>query len=95
MHQYVFVRTTIDLPDDLYRMLKARAALNGTTLRELIQGLVEQGLRRPERGASTTSTWDPPPVIVPPRGKPIEAVSSDHLRHLEEEEDAARLRPRP
>ncbi|MBI3926759.1 MAG: ribbon-helix-helix protein, CopG family [Armatimonadetes bacterium] len=31
------MRTTIDLPDDLYRTLKARAALNRVTLRELIR----------------------------------------------------------
>jgi hypothetical protein len=40
------MRTTVDLPDDLYRALKARAALSGTTMRELIRRLIEQGLRR-------------------------------------------------
>ena len=87
------MRTTVDLPDDLYRTLKARAALSGTTLRELIQSLVEQGLRHPERGEPSGARWGPPPVIVPLRGKPISPVSADQLRRLEAEEDAARLRP--
>jgi hypothetical protein len=84
------MRTTIDLPDDLYRTLKARAALNGTTLRELIESLVLQGLRQPDRGAPKDAAWGPPPVIVAPRGKPIEALSPDQLRRLEEEADVAR-----
>jgi hypothetical protein len=94
------MRTTIDLPEDLHRTLKARAALDGTTLRELIQHLVEQGLRQPERGApsasrSAGSRWGPPPVIVAPRGTPIEPLTSDQLRRLEEDEDVARLRSVP
>ena len=90
------MRTTIDLPDDLYRTLKARAALDGTTLRELIQNLVEQGLRHPERSRSpSVSRWGPPPVITEPRGTPIEPLSSAQLRRLEEGEDAARVGSRP
>ncbi len=36
------MRTTVDLPDDLYRQAKAEAALRGTPVRDLI----EEGLRR-------------------------------------------------
>jgi hypothetical protein len=41
------MRTTIDLPDSLLRELKARAALEGTTLKALVQCLVQQGLTAP------------------------------------------------
>lgn len=41
------VRTTLDLPDALLRQLKAKAALEGTTLKELMRTLVERGLRAP------------------------------------------------
>ncbi len=40
------MRTTIDLPDELFRQTKARAALDGTTLKDLVTRFVEQGLRR-------------------------------------------------
>lgn len=83
------MRTTIDLPDDLYRTLKARAALRGVTLRQLIQQLVEQGLRQPGRAPSAGSSWGPPPVIVAPRGRPIRAVSADERHRLEEEDDVS------
>jgi len=41
-HKYVFVRTTIDLPDPLFKEAKAAAALRGVSLREV----VEEALRR-------------------------------------------------
>lgn len=83
------MRTTVDLPDDLYRALKARAALSGTTLRELVRTYLEQGLRNPSapRGVARREA---PPVIVPPRGVPIPARSRAELRRLEEAEDEAR-----
>jgi hypothetical protein len=83
------MRTTIDLPDDLYRALKARAGLNGVKLRQLIQRLIEQGLRSPD-GESATGKHRPPPVIIPPSGVPIPAVSRAELARMEEEEDEAK-----
>jgi hypothetical protein len=83
------MRTTIDLPDDLYRTLKARAAFGGTTLRALILQLVEQGLRQPE-ARGQTSQREPPPIIIAPRGVPIRALSASELRRLEEDEDVSR-----
>ena len=78
------MRTTIDIPDTLYRSLKTQAAASGTTLRELIQRLIEQGLRQPPQ---LSGRRDPPPVILPATGFPIRALSGAELRRLEEEED--------
>ena len=38
------MRTTLDLPDPLFRTLKARAAMDGTTLKELVLRFVQRGL---------------------------------------------------
>lgn len=86
------VRTTIDLPDELYRALKARAALQGTTLRALVRLFVEQGLKEAsDRGeGGQRGRREPPPVIVPPRGIPIPATPRKTLRTLEEAEDEAK-----
>lgn len=85
------MRTTVDLPDDLYRMLKARAGLSGVTLRELVQRLIEQGLSASTRDAEDSAKkHGPPPVIVPPRGVPIPALSRPQTARLEEEEDEAK-----
>jgi hypothetical protein len=39
------VRTTVDIPDPLYRELKGRAASEGSTVKELILRGVEQELK--------------------------------------------------
>ena len=83
------MRTTIDLPDDLYRILKVRAGMNGVTLRALVQHLLEQGLRSP-RSDPSPERRAPPPVIIPPRGVPIPALSRAEIRRIEEEEDEAK-----
>jgi len=80
------MRTTVDLPDDLYRALKARAGLSGVTLRHLIQRLIEQGLRYPVSPHSV-KTREAPPVIIPARGVPIPAISRGELARMEEEEE--------
>ncbi len=84
------MRTTIDLPDDLYRALKARAALSGTTMRQMLMRLIEQGLRQQTaQGPLSPRRREPPPVLVPPRGRPIPAVPRAQLLRIEEEEDEA------
>ena len=83
------MRTTIDLPDDLYRTLKGRAGLSGVTLRQLVQQLIEQGLRAP-RSEPGGGRHAPPPVIIPPRGVPIPALPREVVRRIEEEEDEAK-----
>jgi plasmid stability protein len=47
------VRTTLELPDPLFARLKARAALEGTTLKQLLRSFVEQGLADPGHGRDT------------------------------------------
>jgi hypothetical protein len=38
------MRTSFDVPDALFRHLKAQAAVEGTTLRELLLRLIERGM---------------------------------------------------
>jgi hypothetical protein len=49
--EYVFMRTTIELPDAVFRRLKATAALQGSTIKEFVQRAVERelGSVSPER----------------------------------------------
>lgn len=83
------MRTTIDLPDELYRTLKARAAVRGVTLRELIQGLIEQALSTAAPAVDPRQRQDPP-VIIPSTGRPLPDLSPEALHRLEEEEDLER-----
>lgn len=57
------MRTTIDLPDALLKHLKARAALEGRTLRDVVVALVEQGLAAPP----------PAPALARVQARPVVA----------------------
>jgi hypothetical protein len=50
------MRTTLELPDPLFARLKARAASERVTLKQLLSRYVEQGLRAtPDRAAPMRS----------------------------------------
>jgi hypothetical protein len=50
------MRTTLELPDPLFARLKARAASEHLTLKQLLQSYVEQGLNTmPERSSQKRS----------------------------------------
>lgn len=50
------MRTTIDIPDPLFRKLKATAAQRGTSLKDLVTEALEEKL------APTKRAWRPGPV---------------------------------
>lgn len=75
------MRTTLDLPDPLLRRLKSRAALEGTTLKELVHQLVERGLESSGLPARTTSR-SPLPTIASRRPLAIRNPSNARLFEL-------------
>jgi len=83
------MRTTLDIPDELYRSLKARAALSGVPVREVVTQLIELGLRSVPSVAPARDRR-PPPVAIPPCGIPIAALSHEDKVRMEEIEDEAK-----
>ena len=49
------MRTTLELPDPLFARLKARAAREQISLKQLLQSYVEQGLMTPTHCARPTT----------------------------------------
>jgi hypothetical protein len=47
------MRTTVDLPDELYRRAKAEAALRGRNFKDLVEEGLRRVLRSPEPETST------------------------------------------
>ncbi len=43
------MRTTVDIPDDLFRKTKATAALRGTTMKELIVSAIRKSVEEESR----------------------------------------------
>ncbi len=83
------MRTTLDLPDDLFRQVKAKAALEGTKLKDLLTRFVQSGLREPVRGSPRRRSKVP--AIKRRTKQPIPNLTSPRQSHLEEEEDLAKL----
>jgi hypothetical protein len=54
------MRTTLDLPDETFRQLKAQAALSGLKLKELVTLLIQRGL---SNGESATVTAQSPEIL--------------------------------
>ena len=87
-HINVFMRTTLDLPDPLFRELKAQSALRGLKLKEFVAKLLQAGLvqgdaRRPEPLARS-----PLPVIRKATGVRHPALSNRKIEALLVAEDA-------
>ncbi|WP_295400131.1 hypothetical protein [uncultured Thiocystis sp.] len=58
------MRTTLDLPDDTFRQLKARAALQGMKLKELVAQFIERGLAADSNPPVSPRERPPLPVAI-------------------------------
>jgi plasmid stability protein len=76
-HKNANMRTSLDLPDPLFRHLKVRAALEGRSLRDLVVSLVERGLvaQPPASPQAPAIPAEPPSVRL---GSPM-ALAPDRL----------------
>lgn len=89
------MRTTIDLPDDLFREVKARAALNGMKLTDLIARYVAAGLHEhAQPAAAPTRPKRSAPPLNPKAmtGEPIPMLENEDLDAIEMGEDLEKLR---
>lgn len=53
----VSVKTTIEIPDALFRQTKARAALRGESLKDFVCGALESRLRDESSGGEPEPGW--------------------------------------
>jgi hypothetical protein len=72
----VNVRTTIDMPDALFRRTKAVAAIRGTSLKSLIVTAIERELNE-AREVSQPSPRRKPPVIHLSPGRKLDLTGFD------------------
>ena len=68
------MRTTIDIPDALFRRTKADAALRGTSMRELIITALEKDLNTTPANESKRLSL---PLIRMPKGKKLDLKGFD------------------
>ncbi len=76
------MRTSLDFPDPLFRHLKARAALEGTSMRDLVLSLIEQGLNAPPRVADAGPATLPSLSLGSPMALGAAELSNARLSEL-------------
>lgn len=83
------MRTTLDLPDETFRQLKAHAALNGLKLKELVTQLIQRGLASGEPATQSAQTAEILPVAIKriPRKPLTPALTNAQLYAVLEEDD--------
>jgi hypothetical protein len=84
------MRTTIDLPDELLRQVKARAALDGLKLKDLITRFVEQGLKQGAPAPAVRRRRSELPVIRKATGRTLPALSNADIDRLLADDEIAR-----
>ncbi len=83
------MRTTIELPEDLFREAKTRAVQQGITLKNLMTQFIQSGLAVQEAGSTLVARRMPPPVAIRriPGQSPCPALSNRELYATLEAED--------
>ena len=76
------MKTTIEIPDELFRLAKARASLSGISLKQFVTDSLRAQLACDERQAGTTD----PPWMRGFGGLADLAAETARIRHLIEDE---------
>lgn len=82
------MRTTVDLPADLFRKAKARAAARGESLKTLLTRAVATEIGQDRHSAAPRRMTLP--FFGDPKGRPVDLRASDLARALADE-DAVRI----
>jgi len=85
------MRTTLDLPETLFRQVKAKAAMEGTTLKDLVTNYVVLGLQQSPPSVSAARHRSRLPVIKKRGRRSIPNLTPELQARIQEEEDLARL----
>jgi len=90
------MRTTIDLPDPLFREVKTRAVRQGMKLKGLVANYIEAGLRGTSSSAERPAPrhHSPIPIAREADGTVTPALTNAQLQAILDEEDLAEYHKR-
>lgn len=83
------MRTTLDLPDSLFREVKTRAVQQGMTLKDLLAQYIQAGMNAPVGEPTAPRASIPLPYFRKTEGPSIPARTSAELYAILDEEDIA------
>lgn len=83
------MKTTLEIPDELFRAAKARAAMEGRRLKDIVAEGLREALRRP------AATNDPPgyvtfPIVKARRGGKKCVITDERIKTIDLEADLER-----
>jgi hypothetical protein len=80
------VKTTLEIPDDLFRRTKAEAALRGESLKDFVTGAIQAHLDRPAKEASPRGWRSVFGQARREEVEPIDAVIAAELETIDPDE---------
>jgi len=93
------MRTTLELPDPLFREVTVRAAQSGLELKELLTRYIQEGLKAPDVQPAPEVEPEKPrlkraplPTFREPTGVSHRAYSNAELQEILDQKDLAQLR---
>ncbi len=87
------MKTTLEIPDDLYREVKTRAASQNRKLKDLVAEALRLLIERADRDRQPVGQRASPfPLIRGKAGPLLKILDNSLIAQLQEEEDIERLR---
>jgi hypothetical protein len=80
------MKTTLEIPDDLFRQAKAEAALRGESLKDFVTEALQAHLERPVGGASTRGWRSVFGKARREEVEPVDAVVAAELENVDPDE---------
>ena len=86
------MKTTLEIPDPLFKRVKARAAMDGLKLKDLVTSALSAYLTKRKTSAAAEVKRCPFPLVRGKGGPLMKQMSNETIAKLEEEEDIERHR---
>jgi hypothetical protein len=86
------MKTTLEIPDPLFKQVKARAAIEGIKLKDLVASALTDYLSKPKGPAEEPSKSCPFPLVRGKGGHLLKQMSNRTIAELDQNEDVQRHR---
>jgi len=84
------MKTTLEIPDPVFRQIKARAAMEGIKLKDIVSDALDLYLRTPRVASKAQVSRCPFPIVRGKGGPLLGKLNTDAIAEIEEEEDLQR-----
>ena len=85
--KYGNMKTTLEIPDTVFKQIKARAALEGIKLKDIVADALDLYLRSPREVSKAKGNQCPFPIVRGKGGPLLRKLNAEAIAAIEEEED--------